>query len=74
MEDLFFFHGKWSANNVFYELTSLTGSSSGGAFPESVFERNFSQVLSQFLSLIWTVDKQTWKVEQLTQIHLQLIK
>lgn len=36
----------------------LTGSSSGGAFPECVLEGNFSHVLAQFLSFVCMVDEQ----------------
>ncbi len=44
--------GKRSANKLVYVCVGLTGSSSGGAFPERVLEGNFSQVLSQFLSFV----------------------
>lgn len=43
--------GKWSANKLVFGLLGLTGTGSGGAFPETVLEGNFSQVLSHFLSL-----------------------
>lgn len=33
-----------------YVSVALTGSSSGGAFPEGVLEWNFSHALPQFLS------------------------
>ncbi len=52
------FNGKWSAYKSLYVFVGLTGSSSGGAFPECVLEGNFSQVLSQFLSFVCAAARQ----------------
>lgn len=38
--------------NVFMGEEGLTGSSSGGAFPECVLEGNLGQALSQLLCLL----------------------
>ena len=56
----------------------LTGSSSGGAFPECVFEGDFSQVLSHFLCFVcvWKERRMQWEnwSQSQSKMHLDLLK